>query len=291
MGRGVRISGFTIVRNAVRLDFPVIPAIRSVLEVCDEMVVNVGRSEDETRDLIQSIGDSRIRIIDSEWNLAAGARVLSDETQKAMDACRGDWGIYIQADEVLGDGGAALLREAIAASDADASVEGLVVRYLHFYGGFDLISTHREWYRREVRAVRFGGGLHSYGDAQGFRVGPSDARVRARLTDAVMYHYGWARPAAAIREKFEASKTIFPWSRERSARKQEQAHLDWIPLLRRFEGTHPAVAQEWLAARADHVHRIGPRRLKPKHLRLYLSAGVERLLGTRPFEYRNYELV
>ncbi len=287
----MRISGFTIVRNAVRLDFPIIPAIRSVLDVCEEMVVNVGRSEDETRDLIESIGDPRIRVVDSEWNLASGARVLSDETQKAIDACRGDWGIYIQADEVLGDGGAAILRNAITACDRDPRVEGLVVRYLHFYGGFDLVSTHREWYRREVRAIRFGNGVHSYGDAQGFRVGPEDRRIRARLTDAVMYHYGWARPSQAIREKYEASKTIFPWSKERSARKQEQAHLDWIPLLRRFAGTHPEVAKEWLAARADQVHRIGPRRLKPKHLRLYLSAAIERLSGARPFEYRNYELV
>lgn len=287
----MQVSGFTIVRNAIRLDFPVVPAIRSILEACDEVVVNVGRSEDETRDLIMGIGDPRIRIIDSEWNLASGARVLSDETQKALDACRGDWGIYIQADEVLGDGGARLLRDAITAAARDPRVEGLVVHYLHFYGGFDLVSTHREWYRREVRAVRFGCGVRSYGDAQGFRVGPEERRVRARLTAAVMYHYGWARPSQAIREKYEASKTIFPWSKEQSARKQVQAYLDWIPLLRPFAGTHPAVAREWLTSRADQVHRIGPRHLKPKHLRLYLSAAIERLLGTRPFEYRNYELV
>ena len=287
----MRVSGFTIVRNAVRLDFPVVPAIRSILDACDEVVVNVGRSEDDTRDLIAGIGDPRIRIVDSEWDLTQGARVLSDETQKAMDACRGDWGIYIQADEVLGDGSATLLREAITASAADPRVEGLVVRYLHFYGGFDIISTHREWYRREVRAVRFGCGVHSYGDAQGFRVGPAERRVRARLTAAVMYHYGWARPTPAIREKYEASKTIFPWSRERSARKQGQGYLDWIPLLRRFDGAHPTVAREWIAARADALHRIGPRRLRARHARLYLSAAIERVIGTRPFEYRNYELV
>ena len=60
------LSGFTIVRNAVKLDFPIVPAIRSVLEVCDEVVVNVGKSEDETRDLVTSIGDPRVRIIDTE---------------------------------------------------------------------------------------------------------------------------------------------------------------------------------------------------------------------------------
>ena len=54
------LSGFTLVRNAVKLDFPIVPAIRSVLEVCDEVVVNVGKSEDETRDLVSSVHDPRV---------------------------------------------------------------------------------------------------------------------------------------------------------------------------------------------------------------------------------------
>ena len=54
------LSGFTLVRNAVKLDFPIVPAIRSVLEVCDEVVVNVGKSEDETRDLVASVKDPQI---------------------------------------------------------------------------------------------------------------------------------------------------------------------------------------------------------------------------------------
>ncbi len=50
----VKISGFTIVRNAIKLDFPVEASIRSILPVCDEVVVNVGRSEDETLELVRS---------------------------------------------------------------------------------------------------------------------------------------------------------------------------------------------------------------------------------------------
>jgi hypothetical protein len=37
----MRVSGFTFVRNAVRLDYPVVESIRSILPVVDEMVVNV----------------------------------------------------------------------------------------------------------------------------------------------------------------------------------------------------------------------------------------------------------
>lgn len=286
------LSGFTIVRNAVKLDFPVVPAIRSVLEVCDEVVVNVGRSEDETRDLVASLGDPRVRIIDSAWDFTKQNVMLSIETQRAMDACRGTWGIYIQADEVLHERGARLLTDKVAECDADVGVEGLLVQYLHFYGGFDTIATSRRWYRREVRCIRLGKDIRPYQGAQGFRVGPEYRKIRARVTDAEMFHYGWARPAAAIREKLEISKTIYPWGRDRLEQEKARGYLEWIPLLKPFAGTHPRAALDWIAARAHDPERvIGPRHFQPEHLRFYLSDWIERLTGVRLFEFRNYRLV
>jgi len=286
------LSGFTLVRNAIKLDFPIVPAIRSILEVCDEVVVNVGASEDDTRDLVAAIGDPRVRILDRVWDFSKQNLMISQETEQAMQACRGTWGIYIQADEVLHEDGARALREKTAEWDADARVEGLLVRYLHFYGGFDLVATNRRWYRREVRCIRLGKDIRPYQGAQGFRVGPEQRRIRARPTEAVMFHYGWARPPQAIKEKHEISKTIYPWSREQSARNQERGYLEWLPLLKRFTGAHPHVAREWIQERmvaAD--QRIGPRRLRPEHLRLYVSDWIERLTGERVFEFRNYQIV
>ena len=93
------ISGFTIVRNAVKLDYPIVPAIRSILELCDEVVVNVGASDDDTRDVVAGLDDPRVRIIDHVWDFSRGSGALAYETNRAMAACRGTWGIYIQADE------------------------------------------------------------------------------------------------------------------------------------------------------------------------------------------------
>ncbi|MDP3911618.1 MAG: hypothetical protein Q8Q14_14630 [Gemmatimonadales bacterium] len=286
------LSGFTLVRNAVKLDFPIVPAIRSVLAVCDEVVVNVGKSEDETRDLVASVEDPRVRIIDTEWDFTKKNLMLSIETQRAMDACKGSWGIYIQADEVLHETGARILKDTVAAVDADARVEGLLVQYLHFYGGFDRIATSRRWYRREVRCMRLGRDIRPYQGAQGFRVGPEYRKIRARDTVAEMYHYGWARPARAIREKREISKTIYPWAKEQVERELQRNHLEWIPLLQPFIGAHPAAAREWVAARAHDPERvIGPRHFKPEHLRFYISDWIERLTGARVFEFRNYQVV
>ncbi|HET8714064.1 MAG TPA: hypothetical protein VFM23_10330 [Gemmatimonadales bacterium] len=286
------LSGFTLVRNAVKLDFPIVPAIRSVLEVCDEVVVNVGKSEDETRDVVASVDDPRVRILDSEWDFTKKNIMLSIETQKAMDACRGTWGIYIQADEVLHERGARILKEKVAEWDADTRVEGLLVKYLHFYGGFDQIATSRRWYRREVRCIRFRKDIRPYQGAQGFRVGPDYRKIQARVTDAEMFHYGWARPARAIKEKLEISKTIYPWGGNRFDKEQARGFLEWIPLLKPFTGTHPAAAREWIAERAVDPDRvIGPMRLKPEHIRFYISDWIERLTGARVFEFRNYVLV
>jgi hypothetical protein len=286
------LSGFTIVRNAVKLDFPIIPAIRSVLEVCDEVVVNVGKSEDETRDLVASVRDPRVRILDSVWDFTKKNEMLSHETLKAMAACRGRWGIYIQADEVLHEDGARILKDRTTEWDADERVEGLLVQYLHFYGGFDLVATNRRWYRREVRCIRLDRDIRPYQGAQGFRVGPSNRKIGARATDAVMFHYGWARPARAIKEKLEISKTIYPWSRERSAQEQERGYLEWLPLLKPFTGSHPRAVQDWVRERRiDPERKIGPRQFKPEHLRFYLSDWIERLTGERVFEFRNYRLV
>jgi hypothetical protein len=254
--------------------------------------VNVGKSEDETRDLVTSIGDPRIRILDTEWDFTKKNVMLSIETQRAMDACRGAWGIYIQADEVLHETGARILKEKVAEWDGDERVEGLLVKYQHFYGGFDRVATSRRWYRREVRCVRLGRDIRPYQGAQGFRVGPVYRKIRARVTDAEMFHYGWARPAQAIKQKLEISKTIYPWGGDRFDTEQARGHLEWIPLLRPFAGTHPAAARDWIAPRAHDPERvIGPPRFKLEHLRFYLSAAIERLTGARLFEFRNYELV
>src|SRR5213083_743699 len=236
------LSGFTLVRNAVKLDFPIVPAIESVLEVCDEVVVNVGKSEDETRDLVASIADPRVRILDTEWDFTKKNRMLSIETQRAMDACRGSWGIYIQADEVLHEHGARILKEKVAEWDHDARVEGLLVNYLHFYGGFDRIATSRRWYRREVRCIRLGKDIRPYQGAQGFRVGPNHRKVRARPTDAEVFHYGWARSARAIKAKLEICKTMYPLCPQRLERELQEngGALAWIPLLQPYRGEHPA---------------------------------------------------
>jgi hypothetical protein len=284
------LSGFTIVRNAVRLEYPIVPAVRSILDLCDEVVVNVGKSDDGTRDLVAAIGDPRVRILDTVWDFSRGSEALSIETNRAIAACRGNWGVYIQADEVLHETGVAILRDAVRASDGDPRVEGLLVEYVHFYGDFDTVATDRHWYRREVRVVRLGRDVRSYWDAQGFRVGAGERRPRARVTGARMFHYGWARPPSSVRQKLVASQEIFREAVDRLKARAAQPALSWTPLLRQFTATHPRAVHGWIAAQqaAAAGPAVGPRRFRLGHVRLYVSDWIERLTGARLFEYRNY---
>lgn len=284
------VSGFTLVRNAIRLDFPIEASIRSILPLCDEVVVNVGKSDDDTLDLIRSIDDPRIRIIESQWNFEGNYRVLADETERAMLACRHPWGVYIQGDEVLHDDSPALLRAAIERYDDDHRVEGLLVRYRHFYGTPDYLGTSRSWYRCEVRVVRLGSGwdIHSYRDAQGFRVGPDCRKIHVKRTDAWVHHYGWARPDPAMVEKVKTAPSIYGGEVPNIS----TIRLGWQPGIRRFAGTHPAVVSEWVAQRtADIAGRIQPRRLAWHHLRDYATIAIERITGRVPFEFRNYRII
>src|SRR3989442_15934376 len=93
------LSGFTMVRIAVTLDYPIIPAVRSLLDVCDEAVVNVRRSDDGTRELVAALGDPRVRILDTVWDCSRGSTALAVETDRAMAACRGAWGRCVQPHE------------------------------------------------------------------------------------------------------------------------------------------------------------------------------------------------
>lgn len=282
----MRIVGCTLVAEARTLDFPVLQAIGSVLPLCDEMIVNVGPSTDGTLELVRTLADPRIRLIQGEWNRALGSAMLAVETQRTLDAASGDWAIYIQADEVLHEEGLERFRAALHSAHADPRIEGLLVDFVHFYGSPDFVGASRRWYRREVRAIRLGAGLTSQGDAQGFR-GPDRRRVRARVSGAAYYHYGWARPIDVLRRKQQVDDQLYHGGTGRRAPILEQLPADVG--LRRFTGRHPALMERWIDERRLRTSPgFAPRPWDRRRLALLATLGIERLTGWRPFEYKNY---
>src|SRR5881409_1803463 len=126
----MKVSGFTFCRNAVRYDYPVVEAIRSILPIVDEFLVNVGRCEDGTLELIRSIGDPKIRIVESVWDesLRKDGLVYSQQTNIALSHCTGDWAFYLQADEVVHEDDLPKIVDATRAHITNQKVRGLLFR-------------------------------------------------------------------------------------------------------------------------------------------------------------------
>jgi hypothetical protein len=207
--RSVKVSGFTFVRNAIKYDFPVREAVASILPIVDEFVVNVGNSDDGTLELMRSMADPRIRIIESVWDESQrkDGVVFRQQTDIALDQCQGDWAFYLQADEVVHERELPRIRRAMEENLGRPEILALHFKYLHFFGDYRTVNPW--FYRKEIRVVRNNGRIRSQGDAVGFYClddpapinlvrGPASRYVR---TGCHIYHYGWVKNPRVMLDK------------------------------------------------------------------------------------------
>lgn len=312
----MRLSGFTMVRNATRLYYPVREAIESILPICDEFVVALGQGEpdDRTAEEIARIRSDKLRIIPTVWDLEAFPRgtVHAQQTDLALHACTGDWCFYVQSDEVVHERYLPVIRARCEALLHDREVEGLRFRYKHFWGDYRHYVRSHEMYPYEVRIVRRDPDIHSWWTAQGFRRIPGfDGRsyrqregtfkLRVADVDAEIFHYGFVRPPHLMQRKNRAFKTIH-WGATRAEEefRDRPPTFDYGNLgrLAVHDDPPPAVMRERIAAMdwQDQLrYEDVPGRPRHRHERLRYRALTwveQRLLGGRQlFAYRNYVLL
>ncbi len=295
----MKVAGFTFIRNAVLYDYPVTEAIRSVLPLCDHFVVAVGQSDDNTLQLVQSIGDPRIQIIETHWDdsLREGGRVLAVETDKALQAIgpEFDWCFYIQADECVHEDDLPAIRTSMQQWLDDLNTEGLLFHYRHFYGSYDYTGASRRWYRREVRIVRNNKNIYSYRDAQGFRIRDTPLgagrKLRVRLIPATIYHYGWVKhPEAQLRKQQNFNRLWHSDEKIKALLGENNTYkYDGTEPLSRYTGSHPTVMKPRIDA-INWQFANDPTRIR-NSWKDFLSNWIEKISGYRPFEYRNYRLL
>jgi hypothetical protein len=290
----MKITGFTFIRNALKYDYPVVESIRSILPVCDEFVVAVGKSSDDTLSLINNIDKEKIKVIETVWddNLREGGRVLADETNKAFRGISKDtdWCFYIQGDEVVHEMYLDTIYQGMQDFKDNDRVDGLLFNYLHFFGSYDYIGESYRWYRREIRVVRNMKSIYSYRDAQGFRKGDNE-KLRVKHIDAYIYHYGWVKEPRAMQQKQEDISKYWhtdEWI-DRNVVKASEFNYDSVDALSAFCGTHPEVMKGRIRQKNwKFDFDISRNRISRKER---LIRTVVKLTGYRFGEYRNYKII
>jgi hypothetical protein len=243
------ISGFSFARNADTLGYPIAESIRSILPICDEFVIAIGKGSenDRTRDIVEKINDPRIKIIDTEWTDLESLRSLiySQQTNIALSHCTNPWCFYIQCDEIVHEKYLPRIKEYCTRYLHTNEVEGLLFKYKHFWGDYDHHIVNHKWYAREIRLIRNGIGIQSIGDAQSFKKGGE--KVRVIPIDAEIFHYGYVRHPRLMQSRTRAI-TINYWGEAKTKEMfANQSDLfDYGPLnkLTKYKDTYPEVLKQ-----------------------------------------------
>jgi len=254
----MKVSGFTFIKNASKLYIPVLPLV-------DEFVIAVGDNDvdDSTMEIIESINSPKIKIINTVWETSKYLKntIYAQQTDVAMEACTGDWLIYIQGDEALHEEDYPEIKKAMKDNLDNTEVDGFVFQYKHFWGDYNHYHKSHFWYPLEIRIVRKNSKIHSWKDAQSFRKFESfdysfkdymrkenTEKLKVLELNATVYHYGHVRPPRTMSQKHKAASKTF-WGESKKAEKLYSNMFDYGPLnkIPEFKGTHPAVMKDWIS--------------------------------------------
>jgi hypothetical protein len=92
-----------IVKNTLSQGYPFVEAIAQALPVCDEILVGDGGSTDGTLEILRRLEqlNPKIRVYVDPWPEKNLAHDLRWATNRLMQKCRGEYILYIQANEVI----------------------------------------------------------------------------------------------------------------------------------------------------------------------------------------------
>lgn len=287
------VSGFTIARNVVKADYPLREAVYSILPLCDEMIIAVGKSEDDTLAYVRSFDSPKIKIIETVWddNLREGGKVLAVETNKALSAVNenADWCFYIQADECLHEKYLDTVKSAMQHCLNKPEIEGLLFSYRHFFATYDYVADSRDWYRNEIRVIRNNRGVSSFKDAQGFRI--DGRKLNVCSIKAEIFHYGWVKHPKQQLEKLKQARKL--WHNDEFLEKEYSGLSEFdfsnVDSLSVYHGSHPEVMKERIQHKNwQFEYDVKIKKLSFRKRLLYL---IEKISGWRPGENKNYRKI
>lgn len=253
------ISVVTLISRAIELQYPLQAVLRSVAPIANEILVNVDLSRDDgTYDYLLNLQDKEYKnlsIVARRWNWDnhQGGSELAIQSKIAVDIARGDWILYIQADEILHEDDLADIKWLSGQDQFD----GVEFRRLYFWR--DLQTIRLDWTFSLLRMFRRGKG-QVVGDGMNCAV-LSPGRIWPYDEGSPrLFHYTRVGDAEIIAARIQNLDGLFhpeelvsrggayDWglrdfdSYSRRTRPQLVAS-DLAP----YEGTHPTAYRQWLA--------------------------------------------
>ncbi len=309
------ISGFSFVRNATKLYYPVKASIESILPIVDEFVIALGNGDEDDYTLreIQKINSDKIKIIHTEWDLIkySGGSEYAHQSDIAKKHCKGDWLFYLQSDEVIHEKYLPAIKNRCNEVLNNRKVEGLVFDYKHFWGDYSHYIVSHKWYPREIRIIRNDPDIHSWRDAQSFRRIPdfddihyfkkeNTFKLKVAEVDADVYHYGWVRPPELMQKKRLSFETHMQGNEKASSifkREPEIFNYGDLEKLSVFKNTHPEVMKDFINKFnwQDQLYPNNKSISKHKHDKMkyrFLSFIEQKFLGGKQVGgFKNYQLI
>lgn len=248
MRRG--LSGYTVTRNAIQLDYPFRECILAMLPICDEIVVCDSDSTDGTADVLASLAKAfhTIRVINRPFDNPKGDETWFDRWLNfTREHLAFDMALQMDADEIV---------HPSSYEEIARSVERRDIRLFRFHN-FWLDAQH-------VCPWGDGKKLHLlpanlYINSHGARPdGAPDARSMATFhPELASLHYSSLRNRAAYFEKCRVlGQAMIP--SEASAQRDDpemsgkdlmHAHPDRLAACTPFTLTHPPIMWKWLKER------------------------------------------
>lgn len=253
------ISCTMVAFNCFHLDYPLEAAIRSALEVVDEVFVNEGNSFDETKDLLVSLqeefGKDVVRFETRNWIHNRNWQQIERNYAIKQAAC--DWILILDADEMIHENDVSTIKTLTETPHLNF----IDFKVTHFYGLPKYVNTNPSWYSHHVRLgkkntnykFRNSPGGSCCDICSGKPLQPVHGRRASDIaySGIQLWHYGWVRDARVMGIK---TKKFNAWYS--NDKKYFNGHLDEkVPFnykmeksmhfLREFKGTHPKHFYKW----------------------------------------------
>lgn len=252
------LTGLIVVRNSLSLDYMPEITAKSLLPVCDEVLIVDMESDDGSYEALKKFVEKtpRTRLVSQKWQSPHNRPTWWVEAinNARMNIHQADWLLHLDADEVLGDEAIEPIKQVRRGGLTDG--QPVLFRRLNFWKDARHLAPEDRYCGTMV--ARMGpASLYLPSDEQFPAVEPNMRTTAQAVTNANIYHYGAIRDRDKFVAKSVATQTYFFGTCDRrivdtAASGRAWDSIDYFDLpLRDFVGNHPACAVEWLKERGN----------------------------------------